>query len=653
MSSTLDSRWATTTDRKKADEGLPSTRYTAALRVNNDLHPESTSTVATITTTTTTTTSSSTSSPTTTSLDSRWATSYDSYKAERGIPATKYSESIANTQINLHPKHEQEKQQPSVKWGNYNNRTVEQKQTLDDQRWWRPESNSNNDKNNNDSSSRYHDFSREQNNSYDNQSKSSRFMNPYPTPMDSSNSRYSYNNNNKFYDQQQQQSRDVEKSSLSYPSSSIPSHSFSQQQQQPAPRQYEPISSRPWNLIALKKKEEIDNITAASTTPSSSAPDAALNGVDNVSQEQQQSHISSAENAYNDDNLDDIINSDIPVTSFKTYKEWSEEQRQKSAIYTEGNELLEILSKGRNGQDRYENNDNNNDYNTSTTTKTIADEGASAAWSDISRNNKQSRNYMISSRATLKPTNDESTWNNDNRKSLGDKSTVPRQSAQKQLPNIVGTSNSNKSPSNIAINYNDQDNRRSTPTQDTAQQGYNTANPAGSTPSSTWDPNEKIPWNHDDSGTQQFSYNTTQHNNTPSQDIQNYNTSPAMPSEYSSSWNNNRSSTTSPPPNNTLSQNTQIYAAPPIISSASSSSWDPNAPKPWDEPSSQPNNNSQRNPISPVPSHGQQVAENRNSNDRNSWNQVAGSRSIRDIQNNSDYSSEYNTKAPTGQRQFW
>ncbi|KAI7860631.1 hypothetical protein BDC45DRAFT_562839 [Circinella umbellata] len=638
MSSTLDSRWATTTDRKKADEGLPSTRYTAALRVNNDLHPESTSPATTITTTTT---SSSTSSPTTTSLDSRWATSYDSYKAERGMPATKYSESIASTQIDLHPKHEQEKQQPSVKWGNYNNRTVEQKQIIDNQQWWRPASNNDNDKSNNDSSSRYHEFSREQNDSYDNQNKSSRPMNPYPTPMDSSNSRYSYNYNSKFYDQQQQQSRNVEKSSLPYPSSS-------QQQQQPAPRQYEPISSRPWNLIALKKKEEIDNITAASTTSSSPGPDAASNDDDNVPQEQQQSHIWSAESAYNDGDLDDI-----PVTSFITYKEWSEEQRQKSAIYTEGNELLETLLKGRNGQDRFEINDNNNDYNTSTTTKTTADEGASAAWSDISRNNKQSRNYMISSQATLEPTNYESTWNNDTRKSLGDKSTVQIQPAQKQLPNIVGASNSNSSSSNIAINYNGQDNRRPAPTQDTAQQGYITTNPAANTYSSTWDPNEKIPWDRDDSGPRQFSYNSTQHNNAPSQNIQNYNTSLTMPSESSSSWNNNTSSTASPPSNNTPPQNTQIYTAPPIIRSASSSSWDPNAPKPWDKPSSQPNNNSQRNPILPVPSHGQQVVENRNSNDRNSWNQVAGSRSLREIQNNSDYSSEHNTRAPTVQRQFW
>lgn len=41
MSSTLDSRWATDTDRKRADEGQNVSRHTVALQVSRDLHPES------------------------------------------------------------------------------------------------------------------------------------------------------------------------------------------------------------------------------------------------------------------------------------------------------------------------------------------------------------------------------------------------------------------------------------------------------------------------------------------------------------------------------------------------------------------------------------------------------------------------------------
>lgn len=41
MSSTLDSRWATDTDRRRADEGQNVSRYTAALQASRDLHPAS------------------------------------------------------------------------------------------------------------------------------------------------------------------------------------------------------------------------------------------------------------------------------------------------------------------------------------------------------------------------------------------------------------------------------------------------------------------------------------------------------------------------------------------------------------------------------------------------------------------------------------
>lgn len=41
MSSTLDSRWATDTDRKRADKGQHVSRYTVALQVSRDLHPAS------------------------------------------------------------------------------------------------------------------------------------------------------------------------------------------------------------------------------------------------------------------------------------------------------------------------------------------------------------------------------------------------------------------------------------------------------------------------------------------------------------------------------------------------------------------------------------------------------------------------------------
>ncbi|CDH48229.1 predicted protein [Lichtheimia corymbifera JMRC:FSU:9682] len=41
MSSTLDSRWATDTDRRRADEGQNVSRFTAALQASRDLHPAS------------------------------------------------------------------------------------------------------------------------------------------------------------------------------------------------------------------------------------------------------------------------------------------------------------------------------------------------------------------------------------------------------------------------------------------------------------------------------------------------------------------------------------------------------------------------------------------------------------------------------------
>ncbi|KAI9257316.1 hypothetical protein BDA99DRAFT_539426 [Phascolomyces articulosus] len=697
-SSTLDSRWATTTDRKRADEGLPTTQYAAALKINKDLHPE-------------TTPSPSPSSPSqlsSTSLGSRWATPYDSYKAERGLPATKYSEILANAQIDLHP---QQQSQPSAKWINQGNQMVQK----EEQSWW------NSPSMNNEYSHQDH---RKDGNSNNNRSTASRSP-PPPTSNKSTithtmdppncslwnnnnntnsyNSNYnssSYNNNsynNNGYNkqqvrsqgsyspsQQQYQRRDTENSWR--PSTPVPNQ---RPQQQPVPRQYEPISSRPWNLIAMKKKEEFTPSSSHTTTPDDGSPQPHLE------QPRQENVQDSSASFWNQEVEEDIL--DTPITSFKSYKEWSEEQRQKSATYTEGNELLVILLKGRNTQNErslqsnYDNNFGNSNVDNSSASKPLFNHTSS-------QNEGVNTNEELSNTQLLE-------WNPEGKKPWDDEpTTIVQQPQQYAVPNNYG----NSSP-NIPVNYNEQSYTMSPPVkaspssnleiqncaynEQTTQlhpdtpsrinngtQGYHrstvTTSSSQTAASFTWDPNGRKPW--DDGPVSQSPYNTVTYSsnyNTQAPSTTDNNNQPAIAPRLSS-WNssqqthpplnNNMSNQRAQPLNNNKNVENHTPSPPPVMRSASSSSsgasWDPNAPKPWEEQPPRPSplnvsqqhqyNNTASQPMVPSPSqYDSQIAEKQahsNSNvrgihARKSWGVPTSQQAVENNRsNNQNNTNNYN-----------